>query len=203
MNFSRIAKQLNEGESLNAAASASEKATQASQTNAQANVTAKARQKAQMAQQSSTTKKSDVSYASEEAKVQRTYDKMWENNKSDWRAELNEAAGPNDQPEHPYVDVMPSVNQKENEAKRQMKAAAKSAVGSDGHHQAGEGGGPGDIQKESASNPFQVHFDQDGKPYKSKGSKKDRERIAKNISDNRKRGPMAYDPFKSRAGESD
>ena len=203
MNFSRIARQLNERESLQAAASASEKAQASAQTNAQATTQSKARQKAQMAQQTSTTKKSDVSYASEEAKLQRTYDKMWENNKSDWRKELTEALGPNDQPTHPYVDVMPSMNQKENEAKRQMKAAARGAFPADGHHQAGEGGGPGDVQKESALNPFQVHFDKDGKEFKSKGSKKDRERIAKNIASNRKSGPMAQDPYKSRRGESD
>ena len=58
-------------------------------------------------------------------------------------------------------------------------------------------------QKESASNPFQVHFDKDGKEYTSKGTPEQRKRIAKNIAANRKKGPMAQDPYKSRAGESD
>ena len=57
--------------------------------------------------------------------------------------------------------------------------------------------------KESALNPFQVHFDKDGKSYKSKGSKSAVDKIAKNIAANRKKGPMAQDPYKSRAGESD
>ena len=57
--------------------------------------------------------------------------------------------------------------------------------------------------KESALNPFQVHFDKDGKSYKSKGSKSTADKIAKNIVANRKKGPMAQDPYKSRAGESD
>ena len=58
-------------------------------------------------------------------------------------------------------------------------------------------------KNESASNPFQVHFDKDGKEYTSKGTPEQRKRIAKNISSNRKKGPMAQDPYKSRAGESD
>ena len=58
-------------------------------------------------------------------------------------------------------------------------------------------------QKESASNPFQVHFDKDGKEYTSKGTPEQRKRIAKNIAANKKKGPMAQDPYKSRAGESD
>jgi len=55
-------------------------------------------------------------------------------------------------------------------------------------------------QKESASNPFQVHFDKDGKEYTSKGTPEQRKRIAKNIAANRKNAP---DPYRSRPGESD
>lgn len=201
MDFSRIARQLNEGESLDAAASASEKAVNGAQTAKDNNMKSREKQKSQMAQQRSTVTKSDVSYASEEARISREIERNLMNEKCDWRQELKEAMGVDDQPNHPYVDVMPSVDQKQREAKKQMKAAARG--GEDDSHNAGEGGGPGDVQKESALNPFQVHFDQDGKPYKSKGSKKDRDQLAKNAADNRKRGPMAQDPYKSRAGESD
>mgnify|MGYP001394349231 CR=1 FL=1 len=60
-----------------------------------------------------------------------------------------------------------------------------------------------DALLEGSANPFQVHFDKDGKEYTSKGSKEENERRAKNAADNRKKGPMKYDPYKSRAGESD
>ena len=56
---------------------------------------------------------------------------------------------------------------------------------------------------EGSLNPFQVHFDKDGKEFKSKGSKESGDRIAKNIVSNRKRGPLAQDPYKARPGESD
>ena len=200
MDFSRIARQLNEGESLDAAASASEKAVNGAQSAKDNNMRSKERQKAQMAQQRSTVTKSDISYASEEARVEREYDRMIRENKSDWRKDLSEALNPNDDPNHPFVDVMPFINQKQNEAKRQMKKVATGAAAHDGHHEAGDGE---HSVKEGALNPFQVHFDKDGKSYKSKGSKKDGERIARNITSNRKSGPMAQDPYKPRAGESD
>ena len=50
--------------------------------------------------------------------------------------------------------------------------------------------------KESASNPFQVHFDKDGKSYTDKGSKRAAERIRQNASANRKK----YDPYKGTDG---
>ena len=53
---------------------------------------------------------------------------------------------------------------------------------------------------EGASNPFQVHFDKDGKEYKSKGTKSAAMKIAKNIAANRKKGPMKYDPYKGTDG---
>jgi len=58
----------------------------------------------------------------------------------------------------------------------------------------------GEIVNEGASNPFQVHFDKDGKEYTSKGTKEERDRIAKNIASNKKREP---DPYRARRGESD
>jgi len=136
MNFSRIAKQLTEGESLDAAAAASEKAKNASLGVREVSDRAKARQKAGMASQQQTTQKSDISYASEEARIQRETEKMLHNEKSDWRKDLNEARGPDETGNHPFVDVMPSMNQKEKEAKKQMKAVA---VAQDDGHQAGEG----------------------------------------------------------------
>ena len=53
---------------------------------------------------------------------------------------------------------------------------------------------------EGASNPFQVHFDKDGKEYTSKGTKSAAMKIAKNIAANRKKGPMKYDPYKGTDG---
>jgi hypothetical protein len=53
---------------------------------------------------------------------------------------------------------------------------------------------------EGASNPFQVHFDKDGKEYTSKGTKSAAMKIAKNIASNRKKGPMKYDPYKGTDG---
>ena len=61
----------------------------------------------------------------EERRLQREYDKMWHNQKSDWRKDLTEAMKPGAEGAHPYVDVMPFVNQKAMEAKKQMKDAAK------------------------------------------------------------------------------
>ena len=44
---------------------------------------------------------------------------------------------------------------------------------------------------ESALNPFQYHPDKKGT---DKGTPEQAKKIAKNISDNRKKGPMKYDP---------
>ena len=59
---------------------------------------------------------------------------------------------------------------------------------------------PAKAMGEGASNPFQVHFDKDGKSYKSKGTKSAADKIATNISANRKKGPMKYDPYKGTDG---
>ena len=133
MNFSRIAQQLNEeNPALSVERASGERALEGGQKQIDRTNQRKDRQKAQMAAQKSTPQKSDVSYASEEARQQREYDKMWHNEKSDWRTELVEAAKPDEQGNHPYVDVMPFVNQKQREAKNQEKGAAKMAVAGQG-----------------------------------------------------------------------
>jgi len=120
---------------------------------------------------------------------EREYDKMLHNNVSDWRKDLNEALGVDNEGNHPFVDVMPFMNQKQGEAKRQIKGAAKMKAQQDAEN-----------MEEGALNPFQVHFDKDGKSYTSKGSKESRDRIERNIASNRKRQP---DPYRARPGESD
>jgi len=59
---------------------------------------------------------------------------------------------------------------------------------------------PAKAMGEGASNPFQVHFDKGGKSYKSKGTRSAADKIATNISANRKKGPMKYDPYKGTDG---
>ena len=129
MNFSNIARQLNEGESLDAAAASAEKATAGGQKQKEGTMNAREKQKSQMAAQQSTPVKSDVSYTSEEYRAQREYVKMMEDSKVDWRQEMMEAVKPDEEGNHPYVDVMPSMDQKQQEAKRQMKDAAKMKAG--------------------------------------------------------------------------
>ena len=196
MNFSNIARQLKEGESVDAAAASSEKAANSALNNKQDNERRRGKQKSQMATQTQLTQKSGISYASEEARQEREYNKMVHNQKSDWRAELNEAIGVDDEGNHPFVDVMPFMDQKQKEAKKQVKTAVKDG---DGHHQGSEGELPTQTN-EGALNPFQVHFDKDGKSYTSKGTKAQRDRISKNIKSNAKNKP---DPYRARAGESD
>ena len=193
MNFSNIARQLNEDtESTRAAATSSEKAQEGKNKQIEGTERRRQAQKAQMAQQGSTPVKSDISYTSEEARAERETEKMLRDSKSDWRTELNEAIGPDEEGNHPFVDVMPFINQKAEELKRQLKGAAKM-----------EGGKVAKMANEGALNPFQVHFDKDGKEYTSKGSKSAADRIAKNTASNRKSGPMSRDPYKARPGESD
>ena len=85
-----------------------------------------------------------------------------------------------------YKSDAPQFKGKSKKKRQQMAVAAKLGA-----------------MEEGSLNPFQVHFDKDGKEYTSKGSKKAVDRIRKNISSNRKKGPMAQDPYKSRPGESD
>ena len=129
MNFSNIARQLNEGESLDAAAASAEKATVSSEKQKEGTKQARQKQKSQMATQSGLVRTSDVSYTSEEARREREYDKMISNQSVDWRKELYEAATPDEQGNHPFVDVMPFLDQKQQEAKKQMKGAAKTGKG--------------------------------------------------------------------------
>ena len=53
---------------------------------------------------------------------------------------------------------------------------------------------------EGALNPYQVHFNKDGKEYTSKGTKSAAMKIAKNIAANRKKKPMKYDSYKGTDG---
>ena len=114
-----------ENPALTATRSSGEKALAGGETQITGTNQRKDRQKAQMAAQSTVPRKSDISYTSEEARQQREYDKMLAAAKSDWREEIMEAAKPDDQGNHPYVDVMPSINQKQREARRQEVGAAK------------------------------------------------------------------------------
>lgn len=50
--------------------------------------------------------------------------KMLESHKSDWKTELAEAINPDDDPEHPYVEIMPHYKYKEKEAKKNAGKAA-------------------------------------------------------------------------------
>ena len=126
MNFSNIARQLNEeNPALVAAKSSGEKSLKGGERQINKTNDRKDRQKAQMATQSSVPQKSDVSFAAEEARREREEIQMLEASKSDWRTELIEAAQPDEEGNHPYVDIMPSVNQKAREMKKQMKGDAK------------------------------------------------------------------------------
>ena len=106
MNFSKL--HLSEGESLDAAVASSEKATVSSEKQKEGTKQARQKQKSQMATQSGLVRTSDVSYTSEEARMEREYDKMMSNQTVDWRKELMEAAKPDEQGNHPFVDVMHS-----------------------------------------------------------------------------------------------
>ena len=132
MDFSNIARQLNESPedpAYTVAAASEEKATAGSAKQREGTRERKQIQKNQMAQQKSTVSKSDVSYASEEARADREQTRMMESSKSDWRKELIEAAEPDEEGNHPYVDVMPFMDQKLQELKKQMKAAAAKQAG--------------------------------------------------------------------------
>lgn len=125
INFNKL--HLNEGgtEATDTAIASSEKAKEGGAKQVDNTVRRREAQKAHMSQQGSTPVKSDVSYASEEYRAQREYVKMMEDSKVDWRQELIEAAQPDEEGNHPYVDVMPFANQKAKETKQQMKGAGK------------------------------------------------------------------------------
>lgn len=133
MNFSNIARQLSEenqpNPALEASKSSEEKATSGGEVQINKTNQRKTRQKAQMSTQDGLPMKSNVSYASEEARLEREEIRMLESSKSDWRTELTEAAGPNDESDHPYVDVMPSMNQKAMDMKKKKMAATGAVQG--------------------------------------------------------------------------
>ena len=126
MDFSNIARQLREDmSSTEAAISSSEKAKEGGIKQKEGTERRRQAQKAQMSQQRSTPVKSDVTFASEEYREEREIVKNLSNKLHDWRRDLVEAAKQEEESNHPYVDVMPFMNQKANEAKRQMKDAAR------------------------------------------------------------------------------
>lgn len=51
--------------------------------------------------------------------------KLRESSKSDWRQEIMEAANPNDDPDHPFVEVMPFNDYRMKEAQKNMAKAAQ------------------------------------------------------------------------------
>ena len=52
---------------------------------------------------------------------------MREQLKSDWRGDLKEAMGPEEEDNHPYVEVMPDTNFKARELAKQIKDARSGA----------------------------------------------------------------------------
>ena len=126
MDFSNIARQLREDmSSTEAAISSAEKAKEGGIKQKEGTDRRREAQKAHMSQQRTAPVKSDVSFTSEEYKTEREVAKNLREKRSDWRQDLIEAAEPDEQGNHPYVDVMPFMNQKAMEAKRQMKDAAR------------------------------------------------------------------------------
>ena len=67
----------------------------------------------------------------EERRLEREMASNYAKQKSDWRSDLTEAMKPDTEGTHPYVDVMPFVNQKAMEAKKQMKGAASAKMDTD------------------------------------------------------------------------
>lgn len=157
--------------------------------------------------------KSGVSYASEsynELRRMKEIQKMREMFSSDWRTEIKEGAEANDEARHPYVDVMPRTNHREKkmafqmkQAKDQKKAETKveESYSVDYDDDGGLTSALDKLMGEGALNPFQVHFDKDGKEFTSKGTPEQRARITKNREQMAKRN--AKDAYKARPGESD
>ena len=197
MDFSNIARQLNEGgtEATDTAIASSEKAKEGGEKQINNTVRRRESQKAHMSQQGNTPVKSDVSYASEEHRSEREYTKMMEAAKVDWRQEMMEAVKPDEEGNHPYVDVMPFMNQKANEAKRQMKGAAKMS---------------GDNQAKMANEEMSV-ADQmrvSNEYFKKRNARPQAEKDAEKMKNQQSaRKTLALhkkpDPYKARAGESD
>jgi len=175
-------------ESLEAEQASSEKAAMSAEK--KNNPAHLARQKGQMAGKMATAKKSDVVYASEEYFRKLTSQvklyKAQESAKVDWRETLEEAKKekPEEEGDHPYIKLMPFTNprQKQKEKAVQSQSQPEPAMSESISFEEAFGR----LVDESADNPFQMHFDKDGKPYKTSGTKAERDRVAKNIADNRK-----------------
>jgi len=65
--------------------------------------------------------------------------KMREAAKFDWRKDLMEAANPDEDPEHPFVEVMPHSDYRMKEAKKNMKKGMAKDKMQDGAESAGVG----------------------------------------------------------------
>ena len=65
-----------------------------------------------------------LSASYDKAKAHRELHNLRESAKSDWRQEIMEAANPNDDPNHPFVEVMPYNDFRMKEAQGLMKKAA-------------------------------------------------------------------------------
>ena len=85
------------------------------------------RREAQGIQMAAKTSTSNVTEHLKDIQNQKEYLKLLEANESDWRKDL--AAEDPNEPEHPYVKVMPSVRYKEIEAAKELAAAAKTSKG--------------------------------------------------------------------------
>ena len=103
--------------------SASDKAVESGQK--KKDPTRTTRQKSMMAQPTGSRQKSNVVYANEEM---RRVDlvKAYNRQKCDWRQEI--AEDKEQDPNHPYIDVMPMTNGAEERAKKQMKLAKKTGI---------------------------------------------------------------------------
>jgi hypothetical protein len=176
--------------------SASDKAVESGQKKRDPSKTT--RQKSMMSQPTGARQKSNIVYANEEMR-QIDLVKAYNRERSSWRDEINEEK--EQDPNHPYVDLMPMTNGAEERAKKQMKLAKKVGV----EHANKIAGMAEDFDfitalgkmiDESADNPFQMHFDKDGKPYKTSGTKEERDRVAKNRAANRKNNVGQFDHSK-------
>ncbi len=131
----------------------------------------------------------------EESRADREYVKMMEAAKADWRQELMEAAKPDEEGNHPYVDVMPFMNQKAKEAKQQMKGAAKMS----GDNQAKMANEEMSVQDQlKVSNEYFTKRNARPQAEKDAEKMKNQQSARKTLALHKK-----PDPYKARAGESD
>jgi len=126
----------------------------------------------------------------EEGRSEREYAKMMEAAKVDWRHELAEAMGPDDESSHPYVDVMPAMNQKAKEAKKQMKDAAVQ-----------QGGAQAKMANEEMSVPDQMKVSQSY--FKKRAARSPEEKEAQEKSDAKSRAKNAAANRNNNIGQMD